>query len=30
MRLLQPYNDVNEMVQPQVMKTENNKNYLFF
>ena len=30
MRLLQLYNNVNEMVQPPVMKIENKKNDLFF
>jgi predicted transcriptional regulator len=30
MRLLQLYNNVNEMVQPQVMKIKNKKNDLFF
>ena len=30
MRVLQLYNNVNEMVQPPVMKIENKKNDLFF
>ena len=30
MRLLQLYNNVNEMVQPPVMKIKNRKNDLFF